>query len=362
MYKTTVKENNMYYFLFIVMIYSLIIMFIVKNQIYKNLVIKFLTLFWLTFCVFMVGFRYNVGTDYKTYETWFNYWYKDITKEWIYTSLNYILKVSGAEFYHLTLLISIISSILLIFGIYKWNIKGIQVIIVLFFYSTSYLFIFTNIMRQGVAVIIFFIAARYIVERKFFKFLFWIFIGSGFHLSIVFLIPFYFIYKVHIKNNIFIFLILISYLIVGLNWGQEILQFLISLTPYSEKYINSSLIFTTESSILSPGVLIKVLIPLILLINLKGIPEEYNVAIKFYMIGTIFRIFAISSHLFNRVGIYFQFFEIICIVILLKHTKNNYIKILLYFFVILIHLLLLYKSIIIDAEENDFIYKSIFNK
>ncbi|WP_339289158.1 EpsG family protein [Ureibacillus sp. FSL K6-0786] len=337
-------------------------MFIVKNQSYNYIVLNFLALFWISFCVFMIGFRYNVGTDYPNYETWFHYWYKDITFEWIYTGVNYILKVSGGEFHYLTLLISLFSSLLLIFGIYKWNIRGINVILVLFLYTVSYLFLFANTMRQGVAIIIFFIAARYIVERKFFKFLFWIFLGAGFHLSIIFMIPFYFIYKIQLRYTIFVLLVIASYLIVGLNLSQKILEFLLSFSPYAQKYLNSDLLSNTENSILSPGVLIKTLIAILLLVKLKNIPNEYKIAMNFYMIGTIFRIFAISSYLFNRLGMYFQFFEIICIVILLNQIKNKYFKILLYGFVIIIHLLLLYKLIIIDAEANDFIYNSIFEK
>lgn len=351
----------MYYLLFIIMIATLVIMFIVKNQSYNYIVINFLALFWIAFSVFMIGFRYNVGTDYPTYETWFNYWYKDITLEWIYTGVNYILKVSGGEFHYLTLLIALFSSLLLIFGIYKWNIRGINVILVLFLYTASYLFLFANTIRQGVAVIIFFIAARYIVERKLIKFLFWIFFGSGFHLSIIFMIPFYFIYKFQLKYIIFILLVITSYSIVGLNLSQKILEFLLSLSPYSEKYLNSDLLANTEASILSPGVLLKTIVAIILLIKLKNIPNEYKIAMNFYMIGTILRIFAISSYLFNRIGVFFQFFEIICIVILLNYVQNKYCKILLYGFVIFIHLLLIYKLIIIDAEANDFIYSTIFD-
>lgn len=353
----------MYYLLLFFIAYILFILMLFPKYRENYLIFKIVNMILILFLIYLVGFRYNVGTDYPTYEKWFHVWYKDITIEWIYTGLNFLIKENGGEFFHLTLLLAIISQVLVVIGFKKWNLSSKEISIALVLYISSYIFIFANGVRQGLAVLVFFIAAKYIVERKFFKFLFILLIGVGFHKSIIIMLPFYFILH-RIKLSFFVTfgLIVVTYFVVWSGLAVTILETLMAVTFYGDKYESNELLYTTSSSIISLGVMLKVIILLVLLYFVRKENIQYHLVINFYIIGTIIRILSLSTHLYNRVGWYFQFFEILAAILILKEISNRKVKIVLLIFVLTINIVLMFKLIVLDGDINNFVYKSIFEK
>jgi len=81
----------------------------------------------------------------------------------------------------------------------------------LFFIFTDHYFAFSHsAVRQSVAIAIFAYAVKFIEERNFFKYLFWIIIGTMFHLSMIVLLPFYLLKRVKFNRNIAYFIFLFS--------------------------------------------------------------------------------------------------------------------------------------------------------
>lgn len=353
----------MYYLILFLIAYILFILLIFQKYQQNNFIFKVINLIFIVFLILLIGFRYNVGTDYSTYEIWFHMWYEDITIEWIYTGLNYLIKVNGGEFYHLTLLLAIISQTLLIIGLKRWGLSSKEISIALIIYTTSFVFIFANGVRQGLAVLVFLIAARYIFDRNFLKFFALIMLGIGFHKSIILVLPFYFLlYKIKLNFVFTILSIIIAYILVWNGQALKILELFLSFSFYDDKYMNDTLIYTTSSSIFSLGVLLKTVLLIVLMFFVKNKNLEYKLVINFYIIGTIIRILSLSTHLYNRVGWYFQIFELLAAIVILREVSNKKIKMLLLSLIIIINVGLMFKSVILDGEINDFLYKSVFQK
>lgn len=328
--------------------------------------IRFTIIILFVFSICLVGFRYQVGTDYATYETWFHLWYDEPSIEWIYAMLNYWVKISGGQFYYVTFFMAIWTHSFVLAGIRKWGLKNEQLVLGFVIFCSSYMFYFMNGMRQGAAVAVFLFASYFIVERKFWKYLFWLIIAAGFHISILIVLPLYWLPHLKIKNSVYIGAICIAYIIVATGIAGQLFEVLLNASFYNAKYesilTGDEDLTATSSSLFSPGILVSVVSSVVLLSFREGLPSKYNVAINFYMIGMIIQILAISTYMYNRLGMYFQVFNIICSVVLLKNIQEPRLRFIAHFFFYVILFVVMYKVVIYSAEEGNFIYKNIFSE
>ena len=143
------------------------------------------------------GLRYGVGVDYFTYEE-------------LYTSqrLHSIFDGSSNEFlfggiyyfcYKLGLPYACVQTILnFIFFYFFYKVfetkKELFPWAISFFFLTGLLFLYLNIQRQGIALSILIYSVQYIEKRKLGKFLFWILMAVGFHLSALLFLPMYYLW------------------------------------------------------------------------------------------------------------------------------------------------------------------------
>ncbi|MGN7385519.1 EpsG family protein [Sporosarcina sp. SAFN-015] len=351
----------MYNLFFFLLLYIILFIFIIRSQ--NNIVFKIFNILLLIFLTIMSGFRYNVGTDYETYNTWYYNW-NQINIEWVYTGLSSFFLNTNLEFFHFTFFIAAFSNLILYIALKKWDLTDKQISLALILYSTIYIFLFMNAIRQGVAIILLLLALAYFTQKKPFKFGVTMVIAMGFHTSVLLVLPFiYLLRRKTISFTTFIIGIITSYLVIIFGFGHQIIITLLNLTFYESKYQNSDLLFNTSSSIFSLGVTFKTLLAIAVIYYVKEIKFErkFVIAINFYAIGAIFRIFALSTYLVNRVGLYFQFLELIVICLVIKKLKNKKTKYLLLFVIISVNIFLLYKSIVIDSIKNDYKYYWVFD-
>jgi len=229
-------------------------------------------------------------------------------------------------------------------------------------FASSSLFVFANIMRQGLAIAIFFYCSTFIKERKKMKYFSYIIIGSGLHISMLFLIPFYYLNKINISLKSYITYIGISYFLVYTNFSSKIFQFIVGISPYASKYVGNNSIFTENASVLSIGVLLRVCISLIILSFSNKFDKSLNIEKSYYQLGIIINILSISTYMFGRIGIYFQIFDILMIPMLIKSIQNKNLRIIILGATIFLITVLMINELIVNPEERNLIYKSIFYK
>lgn len=349
----------MYLFLLILLLYMFFLALFLNKK--YEILNQVLVIFLMTFLTLMIGFRYGVGIDYFSYEEWFHLWYENITYEWIYSLLVFFFKTTTGEFYYLTLFMALITNFFIYKGLTKRNIKNIYLVFAIMIFMSSSLFVFANIMRQGLVVAIFFYCSIFIKERKKWRYFFWILIGSGFHLSILFLLPFYYLHRINIKFKYYVFLLLMSYLLVYIEFTKNIFQYIGGFSPYASKYSEATALFESEVSLLSIGVLLKVLISIVLLFFYQKENDKFIIEKNYYQLGVIFNILSISTFMYGRIGIYFQVFEILMIPILISKVQNKNLRIIIFGASLFLIILLIINGLILNPEEKNLDYKSIFN-
>ena len=353
----------MYYIILGISIYFFILSIVTKKcRIFSE--IFAIILFTLVTC--MIGFRYGVGIDYSSYQEGFNIRYTDFSSgEYIYNFFRYIIKTKFDKFYYLTFLMILITNFFIYLGLKKRKVTGMYLILSIFIYSSNMAIIFMNLMRQGVAVAIFFYASNFIKDKKIVKYIIFILIGAGFHSSILFLLPLYFLKPKIWKNKKYLMLIFLSYICVYTKISQYTLNFITFKLPfYSNKYYNSEFLFNNNIKTISLGVLSNVIFIYLLsyFSEKKYKDNKYLLEENYYKIGILINILSIATFMFDRIGIYFVVFGIIAIPNMIKRIENKKIKIVFLILALIISIASFAQNLLIDPQKNMLKYQSIFDQ
>ena len=200
-----------------------VIGFILNTYFVKNEKIKkYIDITLIVFLCIITGTRYNLGGyDYGQYEVTYNY----VPKLWDfnfftvgsaygmwnfepgYLFLCSIFKTIGFTYYGFTLICSIIFYICLYKGLRKYT-KNFTFLIIIFLYK---LFIFQTFVltRQMLCLGGFYVLLKYLINKKFWKYLIGCLLLSTIHTSSLIFIPVYFVNKIKLSKNLLIKLNLI---------------------------------------------------------------------------------------------------------------------------------------------------------
>lgn len=142
--------------------------------------------------VFIAGFRFNVGIDFQSHSELFRYARNgyDVPIELAYKWFISILSLIDFS----NQIVFILMSAMTLYFFYLFiRMHSSNILYSAFiFLAMPILYLSSlNISRQFVAVSIFAFALRYVVERKFLHYLFWISIATTFHKSAIALLPLY---------------------------------------------------------------------------------------------------------------------------------------------------------------------------
>lgn len=327
------------------MIYFIVFAFIVflfgVGQHYK---LKPLILFSLALLVLFAGLRYNVGRDFQSYKVIFLTILNGKT-EIGFRLLNLIVLLSGFNFQ----VVFLISSFITIILVYKTIIKiSPYITLSLFlFLSLGFLLESFNIIRQWIAISIFFYASIFIVQKKFFPYFLLILIAALFHKSALISIPFYFLGNVSFNRYTLIILLIFSIIFsFFINLHELMLN-----TPFYSNYFQKG--NELVSADLGLGYVSKLLIGIFVILFYSEIVAQGNFArmsvnfFFFYLITlAVFR----DSQVLVRIGYYFHIFLIVVIPFIIKAAEKR-TKLILLFSFIVFSLAILTISIINPEEK-----------
>jgi hypothetical protein len=173
--------------------------------------------------IFLGAFRYMVGIDYQTYDANFKlaglgY---NTPMEYGFDKLAQLVHYIGGT----PQLVFAVSSLLTILLIFKFILEHSRIpalsIFLYFTLAPLYLASFNGV-RQFLAVAIFAYSIRFILNHSFYKYLFIILVGSLFHITVILMLPLYFIIRRKIK--IYHICILVATYIIMLQFVGIVIQ------------------------------------------------------------------------------------------------------------------------------------------
>ncbi|MGG3478576.1 EpsG family protein [Peribacillus frigoritolerans] len=192
----------------------------VFNQISKS----FFVYLSLAPLVVLYAFRADVGIDHYSYlEIFDRVKYselreltnlsQEIEKESFFLFINFIGNKLGLGLNFVYFSCSVITFYFFYKALTYYDINRKYLIVSIIIFYSQVFFSGLDAVRQIVAVSIYFYSTKFIYERKLFKFIIWLFVGSAFHTSALLLIPTYFILNKKIKPLIYTLLCLLFLLL-----------------------------------------------------------------------------------------------------------------------------------------------------
>ena len=139
----------------------------------------------------VLGLRDNVGVDFSNYEHIFTYQYFDEV-EGGYALINKIFYYLGFHSCSIFILVAFLQLFMFAKGVESLSSRYLPLAI-FFYFTTLYLFLSLNVMRQTLTFSIFVYSIRFIVNKQFIRYVITLLIASTIHKSALVLIPFYFL-------------------------------------------------------------------------------------------------------------------------------------------------------------------------
>ena len=266
---------------------------------------------------FIVGYRNNVGIDWHSYVYNFNSLKNFIVNqsdqkyEFLFFVINDLL--ASREFHYTSMFF--IMAFISWFFYFKSVPSKILPFLIFFTFADELFFWSMNGVRQFVAIAIFFYSLKYINTKKWIVFVSLNLFGALFHLSALFLLPFYFIkYYKGYSQRIWLLVFTVSFFIgntpILSNYFESFITSILAFLPYIEKYQVYFIQGYFESGEVSLGLgyYFKIIVNVLILFLSKYVIEkrpETKIYFIIFFIGTIIFNLFYSFQIIGRLNSYF---------------------------------------------------------
>jgi transmembrane protein EpsG len=314
--------------------------------------------------VILGGLRYNVGTDYSVYISMYNNLARQPFLDFSTNiEFGFLLLAKIAYFMQSPLFLFLSSCFLTVLFFYL-ALRRLKVARPALIYFLFLLIIFPmtlNVMRQGIALSVCLYAFTFMIERRFWKYLFWMVIASMFHMTSLILLPVYFLNRfVKEKNNNYIFFLIKLLILCGviLVLLPYFFSALISI-PMFEKYDlyqtyigeGNNITFYIELSIFLLGLVVaKWAAP-------KKNASIYLFTLLFAALEVVFLTLGFTSTFIKRMALYFTVFNLLLLTNFVDIFKDRTGQFIMYSVIILYGLTYFYVSYFQLGQADIFPYQ-----
>jgi len=272
---------------------------------------------------FLVGFRYFIGTDYASYIDYFNrvYTYGTANTEIAFDVVSKIAILLGLNFQGMFLIFAIITSFFYYIG-YKYYFKDNELNKLVFF-IIFIIFVFpqiTNGVRQIAASSILFFSTKFIVQKKFIKFMGLVTLASLFHFSSIIFIPLYLFIGKNFNKYFMLFILLLGYVLGQLGIITAFLNYVINsnikfldVGNYISSYIDSPYNLRDFDFGIVALIQIGVLVFLIIFKNSIISDKKALLALNGFLLYSLFLLFSFDARAFFRLSYLFSIYPAIAI-------------------------------------------------
>ncbi|MBY8176897.1 EpsG family protein [Vibrio fluvialis] len=332
------------YYIAIVLCFFCLIFSILAKKI--DLLVSFILM--AIFCI-IAGFRYNVGTDFKTYVYFINL-IKGGHDTYMEPGFEILIKLLiGSGFEEQS--IFFISSLITLTFFYLFIIKHSKLytlsVVIFFLFPIFYLASFNGV-RQFIAIGFFLYSLRFILDRKILSYGLFILLGALFHKTILLMLPLYFLLdkKINLRKTILVSIFYISFV--------SFLPYVGRALGFPEKYFTDVLV--TEGNNYKALVF-----PFIFMVfyifeskyNAKC--NDNNITYNMLFIGSLISITPLISSLPStpviRMSSYFTPMVIVFFSNFSFLFRKSELRIMYYFVIVLLSFLYFYVTVFISGEK-----------
>lgn len=302
--------------------------------------INFPLLLALLLISFIVGFRYDIGVDWYGYKQYFDSGsFIEGHMEYGYRLINRLIFNTTRQSTHMFFIVALISWLFT----FKGYPKQFLPLGIYFLFCDEFIFFCMNGVRQFIAMGFFLYALKYMINRNLKYYLLWMIFAAFFHITILLLLPIYYIPWKRLYNRyIWYLLIFASYTLsqstILINGIEQIFTTLSDYFPIFRIYtfyFSSDFFEIHISKGYNLGVIFRSLITLFIIYFSKDVLDNYPKAkpyIVLVLIGALLSNLFFSIQIISRFILYLDFLRSFVLALIIYHlwiSKKNYLFILL---------------------------------
>tara|TARA_B110000879_G_scaffold212935_1_gene312046 strand:+ start:5906 stop:7036 length:1131 start_codon:yes stop_codon:yes gene_type:complete len=260
----------------------------------------------------------SIGTDYPAYTEFYEHILNNgkfqsgqllgIEPGWHYVNLFFgKLGIPSSIFFGL---VTVFTWAFFIKGSY--NFQHLLPLMFFFVLSTGFFFWTLSGLRQSISIMIFFYAIKFLKENNLFRYVISITFASFFHISIILMLPYYFLRNLKYNRNVSIALFVISLGFVGENLFIPIVEnallslgstdYLLSYIGYLEEVEKMEIVEKTGTNL---GFLLTTIFTIFILLRGEKTLQRYP---EFNIYYVLFVFYAILNNIFFGVGVISRLF------------------------------------------------------
>ncbi|HAW57533.1 MAG TPA: hypothetical protein DCX03_00735 [Bacteroidales bacterium] len=290
---------------------------------------KYISLVWVLLGI-ISAFRYNVGTDYVSYEEMFNgvatntlpaVW---ISKEKGFLWLLEFVHMLGGNFQAICLITTVMIMCFSYYG-FKFILKDKPDYLPLLtlLYISGFYFFSLNAIRQSIAVSIFIFSVRYIYEQKPVKYFMLVLMAFFFHKSAIILFPLYWFLNIRLSRIAIVGLVAISIGLLAFNPFDTLKNmFSVYDLMYSRYFSDDTL--SVSTTMLGRAISIASSIGFLFVGALLDRNDRIqNIIFNSVIIFIILRLVSLDLSVMNRLAVYFKPMIIVFILLIIMSLINN---------------------------------------
>lgn len=306
--------------------------------------------------IFPTVIRFDLGPDYYGYVNIFDdLRYRDQPPIYVEYSFFYISKLFRNIDFGYVYILSVYSFLSLLILYYYSGAKHLPYVLFLFFTTSVGYFTFDDQVRQFLAISIWILSVRFIVERKFLHYVTICSVASFFHFSAILLIPFYFIARLtlSVKSMIFIFILMV--LVFYFNASSFIFKQLFELVPYYNKYAHQAdYVISGTATSTGLGVLLNMFVFMYAILYREKAGHIYLSNLLFW--GVVLMLFSSGNLNITRFSKYFLYLGVFLLAQVLYLQRSTIHKLL-----IVLLMIIFFERSIVNREYRDLGYQTIFS-
>lgn len=225
------------------------------------------------------------------------------------------------------------------------------------FFVSGLMFWYWDMIRQCVAISIFFYATTYIREGKIWKYLLMVIFGMFFHLSMLFTLPLYSFRYLKIPGWVYSLVVVCALFLLFVGFSFNNLTDIIEKLPFYEGYSDDERV---EQTIESYGYKIRMafhgVVSLFVILNM---PKNKDYLKGLLTLGTVFFMLAMGNLIIQRISIYPYYIIIFSFPLAVKNMRKALISLSCVF--VFVFFLLSSKNIIDKSDRGCSPYKTVFS-
>lgn len=277
-------------------------------------------------CLFFC-FGYMTGTDWKTYEFWydhldFNRFYYGYMNEPGYYVYMMIMKKLGIPFWPYLIFTKSLLFLLVFKSMYEYSKESVWLSLMYYLPWFGLYFFIDNPLRNCIAVGIFMISTKYIIERKFWKFFWLTLLAASFHLTALFAFLVYPVLMRDVKKWVYaVLFLIINIVFMNRDMLINLITSLFGMIPFLQNKVITYFLMDsvfTQGKVFSFGMIWQTALFVLVLLNKERIVNQigekfglfaFNAAMIYFLLVR----FTMTVEIFMRFQLYFSVYVCVCI-------------------------------------------------